>query len=361
MKIKTIIFFFCLLVLVLAQADAEENGEGGGDVINPGNTGAGGEKGDDKNTKVVDPNNGNGGGNETPGNTGGNVPGNNTSDPKQVTSNPTAKQTVEPAAKTTPGAVLTQPATTIPNLVTAVKTVAKAATQVAKPVTSKAAIPTPPPSMDFNKSNGTPVPEINANRDTELRHSEPSTNWGNVFLIVGGIIGGLFVVGIVFNIINKKKDNSDPINDINFVVNDPPPEPESTCMFTQSNDMYGGQAAGYNDYDIQYGQYGAAPDNQYNQPAAADPYGQGGYPPQEVNYAQRTLSLNRNPAANNQAYQTDENAREVIYNHRPEAGDEIELRRGDQATIYEKYEDGWAWGYNITTGKTGMFPQQCLA
>jgi len=141
--------------------------------------------------------------------------------------------------------------------------------------------------------------------------------------------------------------------DLNFSVN---PEPEmSTSMFTPQNDMYS-QPPVENNYqsDYQYGQYGT--DNQYNQP---DQYGQG-YA-QDVNFAQRTLSLNRNPSANRNNYQVDENAREVIYNHRPEAGDEIELRRGDQATIYEKYEDGWAWGYNITTGKTGMFPQQCLA
>ncbi|KAG4106560.1 hypothetical protein H8356DRAFT_1626386 [Neocallimastix lanati (nom. inval.)] len=217
--------------------------------------------------------------------------------------------------------------------------------------------------MATNLDNGTPTPEIKKNRDTVLSKSTPETNWTKILLIGGGVIGALFVVGIVFNFINKRKEgNNDPINDINFVVDNQPPEPEmSTSMFNQQNDMYGQPqdvGGGYNDYDMQYGQYGAGMDNQYGQPAA-DPYGQG-YA-QEVNYAQRTMSLNRNPSANNQVYQNDENARDVIYNHRPEAGDEIELRRGDKATIYEKYEDGWAWGYNITTGKTGMFPQQCLA
>jgi len=332
MKIKTILFFFFLLVLVLAQDDPENQGN------NPpgdeGNQGGGEDKPSDTNPEP-------------------------TNEPKQVT---TKQDTVPKTTKaqnvtTAPAAV---PTTTAPAIVTT--TAAKKTTDAPKVVTQAAQVTTtkPLPTPDLTKNNGTPTPTVNSNRDTVTKASKPESNWGKILLIGGGIIGALFVIGIVFNFINKKKnEGNDPINDINFVVDNQPPEPEmSTSMFNQQNDMYG-QGAGYNDYDMQYGQYGAGVDNQYNQPAA-DPYGQQGYA-QEVNYAQRTLSLNRNPAANNQAYQTDENAREVIYNHRPEAGDEIELRRGDQATIYEKYEDGWAWGYNITTGKTGMFPQQCLA
>jgi hypothetical protein len=286
--------------------------------------------------------------------------------PPESSSEPEPKPTNSPVKEPEPSKAPTtsnnipvttaQPvASTSMQVVTSTKKIVQQTTvqQVVPSVTSATA---PQPTQVDPNENGTPVPEINEKAENAVQKgSGDGLSWKKVGIIAGIGIGALFVIGIVFNFINKKKSSGDNM-DINFVVdNNQAPEPEmSTSMFNQQNDMYGQQNQGYQDYDMQYGQYNQT--DPYNQ---ADPYNQG-YA-QDVNFAQRTLSLNRNPSANAQNYQVDENAREVIYNHRPEAGDEIELRRGDQATIYEKYEDGWAWGYNITTGKTGMFPQQCLA
>jgi len=209
----------------------------------------------------------------------------------------------------------------------------------------------PQPSSTNNDS--TPVPTVNLDAQTALHSVREGLPWGKILMFVRIGIAALFVIGIVFNFVNKAKSKNDNL-DLNYGIDQAQPEMSTSMFPPQSNTYNQNNNTGFNN-NYQYGQYGS--DNQYNQPSNS--YGQN-YG-QDVNFAQRTLSLNRNPAANQQNYQMDQNAREVIYNHRPEAGDEIELRVGDQATIYEKYEDGWAWGYNITTGKTGMFPQQCLA
>jgi len=106
----------------------------------------------------------------------------------------------------------------------------------------------------------------------------------------------LFVIGIAFNFINKRKqNNTDPINDITYGTNNQASDPAmTTSMFNGQNDTYG-QTMGYGGgYDMQYNQYGTGVD-QYNQPVA-DQYGQS----YESNYTQRTLSLNRNPSSYNQ-------------------------------------------------------------
>jgi len=332
MRIKTIIFFFMLILVVLAQTDKDEDPEqvdkkttkNSGE--NPKTTTeAQTEVKQDKTTKAQQP---------------------TTEAVKKTTS--AAKQTVNPNPVVVTSSVIPQTTTT-----TTVQTTVAQPTSVVQPTSaplpssSTAAIPT-------NVDNGTPTPVINKNRDTVLRKSTESTNWTKILIIGGGVVAALFIIGIVFNFINKRKQaDTDPINEITYGTNNQAADPAmTTSMFNGQNDVYG-QTMGYGgDY---YSQYGTGVD-QYNQ-AVTDPYGQG----YQNNYTQRTLSLNRNPSSNNQNYQSEQNARDVIYNHRPEAADEIELRRGDRATIYEKYEDGWAWGYNFTTGKTGMFPQQCLA
>ncbi|KAG4107922.1 hypothetical protein H8356DRAFT_1022276 [Neocallimastix lanati (nom. inval.)] len=300
MRIKTIIFFFMLILVVLAQTDKDEDPEqvdkkttkNSGE--NPKTTTeAQTEVKQDKTTKAQQP---------------------TTEAVKKTTS--AAKQTVNPNPVVVTSSVIPQTTTT-----TTVQTTVAQPTSVVQPTSA------PLPS-----SSTAAIP----------------TNVDN------GVVAALFIIGIVFNFINKRKQaDTDPINEITYGTNNQAADPAmTTSMFNGQNDVYG-QTMGYGgDY---YSQYGTGAD-QYNQ-AVADPYGQG----YQNNYTQRTLSLNRNPSSNNQNYQSEQNARDVIYNHRPEAADEIELRRGDRATIYEKYEDGWAWGYNFTTGKTGMFPQQCLA
>ncbi|KAI9332861.1 hypothetical protein BDR26DRAFT_625730 [Obelidium mucronatum] len=40
--------------------------------------------------------------------------------------------------------------------------------------------------------------------------------------------------------------------------------------------------------------------------------------------------------------------------------DEIELRVGDKVKLEKEYDDGWAFGKNLVTGQTGLFPADCL-
>ncbi|KAI8841160.1 hypothetical protein BJ741DRAFT_19954 [Chytriomyces cf. hyalinus JEL632] len=51
----------------------------------------------------------------------------------------------------------------------------------------------------------------------------------------------------------------------------------------------------------------------------------------------------------------------VLYAFAPERSDEVELRVGDSVQVQQAYDDGWAYGKNLSSGKEGNFPQDCLA
>ncbi|KAI8846957.1 hypothetical protein BC829DRAFT_397524 [Chytridium lagenaria] len=46
----------------------------------------------------------------------------------------------------------------------------------------------------------------------------------------------------------------------------------------------------------------------------------------------------------------------VLSGFRPTLPDEMELGRGELISVYAIFEDSWAYGLNVTTGKTGVFP-----
>lgn len=46
--------------------------------------------------------------------------------------------------------------------------------------------------------------------------------------------------------------------------------------------------------------------------------------------------------------------------HTPANDDELELKIGEIVKVLEQFEDGWAFGLNITTDETGVFPLVCL-
>ncbi|KAI8813199.1 hypothetical protein BJ742DRAFT_704841 [Cladochytrium replicatum] len=52
---------------------------------------------------------------------------------------------------------------------------------------------------------------------------------------------------------------------------------------------------------------------------------------------------------------------EVIYNYVPNLNDEIYLYVGDPVIVKCKFDDGWAFGFNMTTKMEGCFPLACLA
>ena len=45
----------------------------------------------------------------------------------------------------------------------------------------------------------------------------------------------------------------------------------------------------------------------------------------------------------------------------PEQDDEISLGVGDKVEIIKKFQDGWAHGINLKTGKDGIFPMSCVS
>lgn len=50
----------------------------------------------------------------------------------------------------------------------------------------------------------------------------------------------------------------------------------------------------------------------------------------------------------------------VLYDFQPSLPDEIEILAGQIIRTEETFEDGWAYGINMTTGKQGTFPLNCL-
>jgi len=50
----------------------------------------------------------------------------------------------------------------------------------------------------------------------------------------------------------------------------------------------------------------------------------------------------------------------VLYDFQPSLPDEMEIQAGDIIRTEETFEDGWAFGINMTSGKRGTFPMNCL-
>lgn len=52
---------------------------------------------------------------------------------------------------------------------------------------------------------------------------------------------------------------------------------------------------------------------------------------------------------------------ECVYEYKANLFDELSLEVGDEVAVINKYDDGWAIGRNLNTGKEGTFPLACLA
>lgn len=52
---------------------------------------------------------------------------------------------------------------------------------------------------------------------------------------------------------------------------------------------------------------------------------------------------------------------EVKHPYPPQMGDELGLHIGDIVCVAMKFDDGWALGFNVTTGLKGVFPIVCVA
>ncbi|OAD02589.1 hypothetical protein MUCCIDRAFT_156576 [Mucor lusitanicus CBS 277.49] len=51
----------------------------------------------------------------------------------------------------------------------------------------------------------------------------------------------------------------------------------------------------------------------------------------------------------------------VIHAYPPQMPDELELNAGDIVCLALYFDDGWALGYNVTTGQKGAFPLVCIS
>ncbi|KAJ3054588.1 hypothetical protein HK097_001369 [Rhizophlyctis rosea] len=52
---------------------------------------------------------------------------------------------------------------------------------------------------------------------------------------------------------------------------------------------------------------------------------------------------------------------EVVYNYVPNLSDEIYLYVNDPVIVKCKFDDGWAFGFNMRTKQEGSFPLACVA
>ncbi|KAI8377759.1 uncharacterized protein BYT42DRAFT_356624 [Radiomyces spectabilis] len=51
---------------------------------------------------------------------------------------------------------------------------------------------------------------------------------------------------------------------------------------------------------------------------------------------------------------------EVVHPYPPQMGDELGLHVGDIVCLAMQFDDGWALGFNVTTGSQGVFPLVCV-
>ncbi|KAJ3306800.1 STIP1 y and U box-containing protein 1 [Kappamyces sp. JEL0829] len=52
---------------------------------------------------------------------------------------------------------------------------------------------------------------------------------------------------------------------------------------------------------------------------------------------------------------------ECVFEYKANLFDELSLNVGDEVQVINQFDDGWALGMNLTTGKEGTFPMACLA
>ncbi|KAL0082892.1 hypothetical protein J3Q64DRAFT_1614687, partial [Phycomyces blakesleeanus] len=50
----------------------------------------------------------------------------------------------------------------------------------------------------------------------------------------------------------------------------------------------------------------------------------------------------------------------VVHPYPPQVDDELSLSIGDIVCLALSFDDGWALGFNITSGRKGVFPTVCI-
>ncbi|KAJ3128719.1 hypothetical protein HK098_003711 [Nowakowskiella sp. JEL0407] len=170
--------------------------------------------------------------------------------------------------------------------------------------------------------------------------------------VIGGAVGAgvllLAVIGVVVFVIRKRRAAKD---DINSPVEHPtlfknkfkrdPSLPRDSNQFSQPGQMQ------------QQQQFNQSP---YKYPPAA---AQGAWSEQGFQQADDTAVLSPAPIAQDEELPPAETM-EVAFNYVPNLSDEIYLYVGDPIIVKCKFDDGWAFGFNMTTKQEGCFPVACV-
>jgi hypothetical protein len=228
-------------------------------------------------------------------------------------------------------------------------------------------------------SIGTSQPNVSTAGNSSGNENSKVFNWSNI-IIIGSIIGIILVIFIVFCfcVKNGKKRNDD-------VWNLPPSVSEPHLVSSSSpinaiplqyknnlnqningqqfiSTMSPGSPVGHSNY-IE----GLTSNNNVNQSNNIQS------PPQA--YIHDTIYSNNLSESMNSPqddeisspspsyyYQTfkPHQVYRVLYDFQPSLPDEMEVQPGDIIRTEETFEDGWAFGINMTTGKQGTFPMNCL-
>ncbi|KAI9190715.1 uncharacterized protein BJ171DRAFT_606663 [Polychytrium aggregatum] len=227
-------------------------------------------------------------------------------------------------------------------------TSAAAAATSATPKISVAAATTSKPSA------------VSTSAATDSSSSSSSTSLFSSPAVIGGIAGGgaLLLGGIVAAVIvmrRRKANQQDSYDDYNggnsydnrqtFAYGDANNAAPQTMYGGNDKSMYGGPQTMY---DGPQTMYGGNDQSMYGGP--------------QTMYGGNDKSMYGGPQTmydGPDAGQVSETM-EVIYNYTANLSDEIQLNIGDTIIVKCKFDDGWAFGFNVSTSQEGSFPLACV-
>ncbi|ORX87999.1 hypothetical protein BCR32DRAFT_263868 [Anaeromyces robustus] len=259
--------------------------------------------------------------------------------------------------------------------------------------TEENAVPSTEPNNTNNNSTVTATSDLGAPLATSTAPANISTtgnqqadnqkglnfNWSNI-LIIGGIV---FIILLLFGILFCCciKDTKSEIHELSPAVSEPQLVSSSSPInaiplhnnYNKNNNQF--NSPGMSPIDNSNSNISDAYQNQETQGLTARERQKKVQQPSEM-YSRDTIY------SNNSAYLSDTNGAEedmsspspsyyfqvfkphqvyrVLYDFQPSLPDEMEIQAGDIIRTEETFEDGWAFGINMTSGKRGTFPMNCL-
>ncbi|KAJ3216285.1 hypothetical protein HDU67_009720 [Dinochytrium kinnereticum] len=143
----------------------------------------------------------------------------------------------------------------------------------------------------------------------------------------------------------------------------PPPEKFATSPSEQGQSDVGYADRGFQEFA---GQQGAPMSGGYNASSPGNNdmmYENGNGGMRIAGAAAGGAALSRGAAAAAVAAQNGDNGEtmEAVFNYVPNLSDEIYLYVGDPVIVKCQFDDGWGYGFNMTTQQEGAFPLACVA